>query len=147
MMRRANSSEIPHEAAICQRLVRESRRQIAYPSATIIVRASTMMAGITSSTSGDSNSVLDAATSHALGRGVPRLHDAVQVLADDRVVRGGDDRSESVRVSVRRHERKDLTLHVAEGRSEDRLVRSRWLSLRRLARQQCTAAVAGSDTA
>ena len=44
-------------------LVRESRRQIAYPSATIIVRASTMMAGITSSTFGDSNSVLDAATS------------------------------------------------------------------------------------
>ncbi|OLB63659.1 MAG: hypothetical protein AUI11_00500 [Acidobacteria bacterium 13_2_20CM_2_66_4] len=36
---------------------------------------------------------------HALGRGVPRLHDAVQVLADDRVVRGGDDRSEPVRVA------------------------------------------------
>src|SRR5437764_1464538 len=90
-----------------------------YSSAVEIAAAARLLSARAVATSGDSNSVLDAATSHALGRGVPRLHDAVQVLADDRVVRGGDDRSESVRVSVR-HERKDLTLHAAEGRSEDR---------------------------
>src|SRR5438067_6698713 len=112
MMRRANSSEIPHEAAICQRLVRESRRQITYPSATIIVRASTMMAGITSSTSGDSNSVLDAATSHALGRGVPRLQDAVRVLVVVRVAKGADDRGERVGVGLG-HGLKNLTWHGA----------------------------------